>query len=214
MSYSKTTWVNDATPAINATNLNKIETGIKDAHDHIAETNPHSGSAASGANSDITSLSGLTTDLSIAQGGTGQSTAQAAINVLTQVSGATDEYVFTKDTGTGNATWKASAGLDIKRTAVGAGDYNPSELTTDYIIAVDDTTAARSVIISTEDVQSGTTDTPRVMHIVDESGGAGTNNITITLENAGTISGDSSVIISANYNAVSIYMTGTNGFIY
>ena len=28
MSYTKTTWVNDQAPAINATNLNKIETGI------------------------------------------------------------------------------------------------------------------------------------------------------------------------------------------
>jgi hypothetical protein len=68
------------------------------------------GSAASGSNSDITQLSGLTTDLSIAQGGTGQSTEQAAIDALSQVSAATNEYVFTKDTGTGNAKWKASVG--------------------------------------------------------------------------------------------------------
>ena len=30
MAYTKTTWVNDTTPAINATNLNKIEQGIED----------------------------------------------------------------------------------------------------------------------------------------------------------------------------------------
>jgi len=40
---------------------------------HTNAANPHSGSAASGANSDITSLSGLTTPLSVAQGGTGVS---------------------------------------------------------------------------------------------------------------------------------------------
>ena len=40
------------------------------------------GAAASGANSDITSLTGLTTDLSIAQGGTGASTAAAARTAL------------------------------------------------------------------------------------------------------------------------------------
>ena len=28
MAYSKTVWVNDNAPALNATNLNKIETGI------------------------------------------------------------------------------------------------------------------------------------------------------------------------------------------
>ena len=32
MAYTKTNWVNDSTPAINATNLNKIETGIDEAH--------------------------------------------------------------------------------------------------------------------------------------------------------------------------------------
>lgn len=33
MAYTKTTWVNDTTPAINATNLNNIETGVENAHD-------------------------------------------------------------------------------------------------------------------------------------------------------------------------------------
>lgn len=52
----------------------------------------------------------ITGTLSIARGGTGQTTAQAAINALTQVSGATDEYVLTKDTATGNAIWKVASG--------------------------------------------------------------------------------------------------------
>lgn len=52
----------------------------------------------------------LVTDLSIANGGTGQSNAQDAINELTQVSSATNEHVLTKDTSTGNATWKAGGG--------------------------------------------------------------------------------------------------------
>ncbi|UYM56783.1 pyocin knob domain-containing S74 family peptidase [Leclercia adecarboxylata] len=41
-----------------------------------------SGSASSGANSDITSLSGLTTALSVAQGGTGSTSASAALSTL------------------------------------------------------------------------------------------------------------------------------------
>jgi len=49
-------------------------------------------------------------DLAIVNGGTGQSGAQNAINALSQVSSATNEYVLTKDTGTGNALWKAAAG--------------------------------------------------------------------------------------------------------
>lgn len=66
-----------------------------------------SGKAASGANSDITSLSGLSTPLSVLQGGTGGNSAQTAINTLSGVAAATNEYVLTKDTGSGNAVFKA-----------------------------------------------------------------------------------------------------------
>lgn len=55
------------------------------------------------------SITGIT-DLAIADGGTGASTAQAAIDTLTAVAGATDEHVLTKDTATGNAIFKVSAG--------------------------------------------------------------------------------------------------------
>lgn len=44
---------------------------------HLGAANPHSGSAADGANSDITSLSALSTPLSEPQGGTGQSSITA-----------------------------------------------------------------------------------------------------------------------------------------
>jgi len=50
------------------------------------------------------------TDVPIADGGTGQGTAQAAIDALSAVSGATNEHVLTKDTATGNAIFKAAAG--------------------------------------------------------------------------------------------------------
>jgi hypothetical protein len=36
MAYTPTVWVNNTTPAINADNLNKMETGIDEAHDHMA----------------------------------------------------------------------------------------------------------------------------------------------------------------------------------
>ena len=49
-------------------------------------------------------------DVAIADGGTGQSTAQAAIDALTAVAGATNEHVLTKDTATGNAIFKESPG--------------------------------------------------------------------------------------------------------
>ena len=52
-------------------------------------------------------------DVPIADGGTGQSTAQAAIDALTAVTGATNEHVLTKDTATGNAVFKAGTGGGI-----------------------------------------------------------------------------------------------------
>lgn len=50
------------------------------------------------------------TDIAIADGGTGQGTAQLAINALSAVAAATNEHVLTKDTVTGNAIFKAAAG--------------------------------------------------------------------------------------------------------
>ena len=38
MAYSKTDWTNNVSPYINATNLNKMETGIDEAHDAIENT--------------------------------------------------------------------------------------------------------------------------------------------------------------------------------
>lgn len=68
------------------------------------------------------------TDVAIADGGTGASTAQAAIDALTAVAAATNEHVLTKDTGTGNAIWKAAAGgsslpvADTQTIVMGSAD--------------------------------------------------------------------------------------------
>ena len=85
-----------------------------------------------GANS-ITTLGTIATgtweatDVAILHGGTGQSTAQLAINALTAVGAATNEHVLTKDTGTGNAIWKAAAGgsdaFTVKIDAGATADY-------------------------------------------------------------------------------------------
>jgi hypothetical protein len=67
------------------------------------------GAAASGANSDITSLSGLTTALSIAQGGTGQTTQQAALNSL---AGAQTSGQYLRGNGT-NVSMSAIQAADV-----------------------------------------------------------------------------------------------------
>jgi len=62
------------------------------------------------------------TDVGISHGGTGQSTAQAAIDALTAVGAATNEHVLTKDTDTGNAIWKVAAGGGTGDTFTSRGD--------------------------------------------------------------------------------------------
>jgi len=77
----------------------------------------------------------LPTPVPINKGGTGQTTAQAAIDALTAVSGASTNEVLTKD-GSGNAAWAAASGgatteLDnLGTTAVNATiDMNTNNLT-------------------------------------------------------------------------------------
>ena len=59
------------------------------------------------------------TAVAIADGGTGQVTAQAAIDALTDVASATNEFVLTRDTATGNAIFKVAAGGGGDVTKVG-----------------------------------------------------------------------------------------------
>jgi hypothetical protein len=61
------------------------------------------------------------TDIGISHGGTGQSTQQAAIDALTNVSGATNEHVLTKDTATGNAIFKVASGGTDEKVKIDSG---------------------------------------------------------------------------------------------
>jgi hypothetical protein len=69
-------------------------------------TTPNIGSATGSVSGTSVNVTGI---VAIANGGTGQDTAQEAIDALSQVSAATNEYVLTKDTATGNALWKVAA---------------------------------------------------------------------------------------------------------
>jgi hypothetical protein len=115
---------------------------------------------------------------------------------------------------TPTTTFAIGGGQTVKKTNVSDAAYGTSALTSDYIVAWSSLTAARAAVISTEDVESGTTTQPRVIIIKDESGNAGTYNITITLENSGTIDGAASYVITQPYQSVTIYLNGSVGFIY
>jgi hypothetical protein len=76
------------------------------------------------------------------------------------------------------------------------------------IIGVTNTSSPRTVTISSSDI----TESGKVFIIKDESGGAGTNNITIATEGSETIDGSSTVTITANYGVGRLYSNGTNLF--
>lgn len=108
----------------------------------------------------------------------------------------------------------ATQARTVKKTNVADAAYGTSAITSDYIVAWTSLSAARTATISTEDVQSGTATQPRVMIFKDESGNAGSFNITISLENAGTIDGAANFVIDQPYQSVTIYLNGTSGYIF
>jgi len=90
------------------------------------------GAAASGANSDITSITGLTTDLSVSQGGTGASTLNDLIALGTQTTG---NYVSNVSGGT-SITVTGSAGEGWTPTiAVTANSIGDTQITNNSLSA-------------------------------------------------------------------------------
>lgn len=77
----------------------------------------------------------------------------------------------------------------------------------DTIIGVTSTAAPRTITLATADLKAG-----RIIEVKDESGGAGTNNITIDTEGAEVIDASASVAITANYGIARFYSNGTNWY--
>jgi len=94
--------------------------------------------------------------------------------------------------------------LGVKRVASGAGNVNTAD---EVIIGVDNTAAPRTVTLQTADTVVG-----RILFVKDESGGAGTNNITIGTEASETIDGAATLVISSNFGVARLYSDGTNWF--
>ena len=77
------------------------------------------------------------------------------------------------------------------------------------IIAIDDTTIPRTVTLTTGGL---TQYIERILTIKDESGNAGTNNITIDTQGSELIDGVANLVITVNYGSVTIYSDGINFF--
>ena len=94
--------------------------------------------------------------------------------------------------------------LTLNRTAT-ATDYTTTA--TDIIIGVTSTSSARTVTLLSGMVAEGV-----IVIIKDESGAAGTNNITIATEGSETIDGSATLVISSNYGVARLYSDGTDWF--
>ena len=112
-----------------------------------------------------------------------------------------------------NTRWSVTTGGTVKNEAGSA--YNVTStavsynvLTTDYIIAVTDNSAARTISLPAAPT------TGQVFVIKDAAGTAGSANaITVDTVGAELIDGAASTTINANYGSITVYFNGTNYFI-
>ncbi|SDO89847.1 hypothetical protein SAMN04515671_2290 [Nakamurella panacisegetis] len=98
-------------------------------------------------------------------------------------------------------------GQIVKRTAV--FDLAYTVLVTDYLVAYATLTAARTVTLPTAVSVSG-----QVYIIIDETGSANTNNITIGTTSSQTINGASTKVINTAYGYYRLYSNGTNWILF
>lgn len=104
-----------------------------------------------------------------------------------------------------NSLLHVNGSFAVRRVAA-ADNINSAD---EVIIGVTDTSAPRLVTILSPDFVDG-----RLFIIKDESGNAGTNNITIATQGAQTIDGASSVAITADFGVARLYSDGSNLFLW
>ena len=98
---------------------------------------------------------------------------------------------------------QAGAKWGTARTVPGAYPY--TSLNTDSYIAVTSTASARTINL----IAAATLGAGNNLEIAAESGGAGTNNITIDANSTATIDGALTKVINSNYGSVRLRCTGT-----
>jgi hypothetical protein len=147
----------------------------------------------------------VTGTVAVANGGTGQTSEQLAINALSAVAAATNEYVLTKDTGTGNAIFKAAIGSSVIVAYGAIGGFILSS------IAGNSTTASFTISGggATADLGSATANTTQVNKSTSTSWAASNGNAI-----NGTDAASSTLANSTTYH---VYMctgaTGTGSYV-
>ncbi len=106
-----------------------------------------------------------------------------------------------------NSTLQVNGSLAVNRTTVADAAY--TIVATDHIVTYTALTTGRIVTLPTAASITG-----REYIIKDESGNAGTNNITVATTSSQTIDGASTRAISTAYGVLRIYSNGSNWFTY
>lgn len=111
-------------------------------------------------------------------------------------------------TKTPNTQSDIQGGQTVKITEIDAATYDL--LISDYILHVTytATAAVTSLTLTSAQCVAG-----RVIVVKDAGGGAGANNITIDTEGAETIDGAATLVISTNYDKVTLYSDGSDWFV-
>lgn len=125
----------------------------------------------------------------------------AATNTILNID-TTNDRVGVNTTGA-TSTLSVAGSLGLQRTAI--ADTNVTLTSTHCIIAYTSLTVGRTATLP-----SATTNAGRIYIIKDETGSAGTNNITVATTSSQTIDGATTYIIGANYGWVAVYSNGAN----
>ncbi len=80
------------------------------------------------------------------------------------------------------------------------------------IYACTDTSAPRVLVIKSADIAIATPERPWIFSVKDQSGGAGSNSITIVGSGGETIDGAGAAVISTDFGSVMLYSNGSDLF--
>lgn len=100
----------------------------------------------------------------------------------------------------------ANGGFQIRRVVTAV---NYTTLASDVYVGVTDTAAARTITL----VAAATAGNGAMLTVKDQSGGAGTNNITVDGNVAENIDGAATKVINTNYGSVTLVCDGANWFV-
>ena len=115
-------------------------------------------------------------------------------------------YVRLGDTLFIEGTLSIETALILSRAETATSD-NTASMGSVHVYAITDTSAPRTLTISSADMTED-----RHFIIKDQSGGAGSNNITIDTEGAAKIDNADSITISVNFGSAAVYVAGSNLF--